>query len=166
MKSILSIYDFLPVVLLVVQTLIILGCTVGALRYFKILQLPYAGMEYRKVVLATAALIAMALISFSDVEALIQTVKTYHQYDDGFYRNLLMKFSQFFLIIVIAELLLALVSFVIIRIIPGLKQSYSTEDDMPGAILHGFIIIIFAVLLYLCTKEIISTITPRYINFD
>ncbi|RZM11824.1 MAG: FAD-dependent oxidoreductase [Pedobacter sp.] len=70
MKSILSIYDLLPIVLLVVQTLIIVIGTVYVLRYLKILQTPYAGMEIRKVVLAASMLLSTLIISFADVEAL------------------------------------------------------------------------------------------------
>lgn len=166
MKSILSIYDLLPVLLLVVQTVIIMISTVYVLRYLKILQLPYAGMENRKVVLASTILLSALIISFSDVEALIQAVKTFQQYEENFYKNVFVKFSQFFLVIILAQGLLGLLSFFALKIIPGLKASYPTEDDMPGAIIQGLITIVFAVLLYLCAKEIITTITPKYINFN
>lgn len=166
MKSILSIYDFLPVLLLVIQTIIIMISTVYVLRYTKILQLPYAGMENRKVVLASTILLSALIISFSDVEALIQAVKTFQQYEENFYKNVFVKFSQFFLVIILAQGLLGLLSFFALKIIPGLKASYSTEDDMPGGIIQGLITIVFAVLLYLCAKEIITTITPKYINFN
>jgi hypothetical protein len=123
-------------------------------------------MENRKVVLASTILLSALIISFSDVEALIQAVKTFQQYEENFYKNVFVKFSQFFLVIILAQGLLGLLSFFALKIIPGLKASYPTEDDMPGAIIQGLITIVFAVLLYLCAKEIITTITPKYINFN
>src|SRR6478672_12334919 len=98
MKSILSIYDFLPLLLLVLQTFILLACTVVVLRYFKILELPYAGMEQRKVLLGAIILVSVMIISFSDIQAMVQSVKTFRSYTDGFYRNVFIKFSQFILI--------------------------------------------------------------------
>jgi hypothetical protein len=166
MKSILNIYDFFPVLLLVLQTLIFLLSIVAALRYLKILKLPYAGMEHSKVLIAAAILLSMMIISFADVEGVMQAVKTFHNYEDGFYRNLFIKFSQFTLVIVLTECLFGLLCFIAIRIIPGLRQSSATEDDMPGAILQAVVILIIALLMYVCAKEIIEHITPKYINFN
>jgi hypothetical protein len=165
MKSILNVYDLLPVMLLVLQTLIFLLSTITVLRYLKILQLPYAGMEHSKVVTAAIILLSVMIISFSDIEGVVQAVKTFHNYGDGFYRNLFIKFGQFILIIVLAEFLFAILCFIAIRIIPGFRQSYATEDDVSGAILQAVVIFIIAIFLYACAKEMIEIITPKYINF-
>lgn len=165
MKSILSIYDLLPALLLVLQTLIFLLSTIAVLRYLKLLQLPYAGMSYSKVLIASVILLSVMIISFADVVGVVQAVKTFHNYDEGFYRNLFVKFSQFVLIIVLTECLFGLLCFISIKTIPGFRQSSATEDDMPGAILQAVVILIMAILLYACAKEIIESITPKYINF-
>ena len=165
MKPILSMYDLLPVLLLLLQTFIFLVSTIAALRYLKILQLPYAGMEYARLLIAAVVLLSVMVISYADVEGVIQAVKTFHSYGDGFYRNLFIKFSQFILIIVLTECLFALLCFVVIRIMPGFRQSFAKEDDMPGAILQALVIFIVALLLYACAKEIIGQMTPKYINF-
>jgi hypothetical protein len=166
MKSILNLYDLLPVLLLVLQTLIFLLITIAFLRYLKILQLPYAGMEHSKVVIAAVILLSVMIISFSDVGGVVQAVKTFHNYGEGFYRNLFIKLSQFILIIVLTECLFGLLCFIAIRTLPGFRQSSATEDDMPGAILQAVVILIIAILLYACAKEIIEPITPKYINFN
>jgi hypothetical protein len=165
MKSILTIYDLLPVLLLVLQTFLFLVSAITVLRYLKILQLPYAGMEYPKVVIAAVILLSVMIISLGDVEGIVQSVKTFYNYGDDFYRNLFIKFSQFMLIIVLTTGLFGLLCFIAIRIIPGFGQSSATENDMPGAILQAAVTLIIAILLYACEKEIIGMITPKYINF-
>lgn len=166
MKSILNIYDLLPVLLLVVQTFIFLLSTIAILRYLKLLQLPYAGMFYSKLLVAVAIIFSVMIISFVDVEAVIQATKSFRNYGNDFYRNLFIKFSQFILVIVLTGFLFALLCFMSIRLIPGLRQSSATEEDMPGAILQSSVIFIMAILLYACAKEIIEIITPKYINFS
>lgn len=166
MKPILNVYDLLPVLLLVIQTLIFLLSTVAVLRYLKILRLPYAGMEYSKVVIAAAMLLSIMIISFSDVEGVAQAVKTFHNYGDGFSRNLFIKFSQFMLVIVITECLFGLLCFIALTIIPGSRQSSAAADDIPGAILQAVVISVTGILLYACAKEIIEPLTPKYINLN
>jgi len=166
MKSILNIYDLLPFFLLVLQTFIFLFSTIAGMRYLKILQLPYAGMLYSKVIIAAVILFSVMIISFVDIDAVVQSVKTFHNYGDGFYRNLLIKFSQFILIIVLAMCFFGLLCFIALRIIPGFRQTSSDEEDIPGAILRALVMLIIGILLYACAKEIIATITPKYINFS
>jgi len=166
MKSILSVYDLMPVLLLVLQTLIFLLSTIAVLRYLKILKLPYAGMENSKLLTAAVILFSAMVISFADIDAVMQTVKTFHNYGDGFYRNLFIKFSQFILVIVLTECLFGLLCFIAIRTVPGFRQSFATEDDMSGAILQSIVILIVSILLYACAKEVIESITPKYINFN
>lgn len=166
MKSILSIYDLLPVVLLVLQTFLFLFCAIAVLRYLKILQLPYAGMEYSQLIKGVGILMSIMIIGFSDAEAVVQTVKTFHNYGDGFYRNTFIKFSQFILLLMIAECIFGFLCFIALRIIPGFRTSSAAEDDIPKAILQVLIIIIIAILMYTCTSSIIETLTPKYINFN
>lgn len=166
MKSILSLYNLLPMLLLVVQTLIFLVSTVAVLRYIKVLRLPYAGMEHSKLLIGATILLSLIIISFSDVGGVIQTVKTFQNYETGFYRNVFVKFSQFILLTVLTQCLFGLLCYVCIKIIPGLRQSSVNEDDMPGAVLQAIVIFLLALLLYACAKEIIETVTPKYINFN
>lgn len=166
MKPILSFYDFLPALLLVLQTFIFLLSSIAVLRYLKLLQLPYAGMVYPKLLIAAVVLLSVMIISFADFEGVQQSVKAFHNYRDGFYRNLFTKFSQFILIIVFTVCILGLLCFILLRIIPGFRQSSAGEEDMPGAILQSLVILIIAVLLYNSAKEIVETITPKYINFS
>lgn len=166
MKSILNIYDLLPALILVLQTFLILLSVIAVLRYLKILQLPYAGMEYPKVVIAASILLSVMIISLADVEGVVQSVKTFHNYEEGFYRNLFIKFSQFMLITLSTACLFGLLCFIAIRFIPGFRKSSVAEDDIPGAVLKAVVILVIAILLYACAKAIVETITPKYINFN
>lgn len=165
MKSILNIYDFLPIALLVLQTFVLLLTTVWVLRYLKILQLPYAGMLYSKVVITAVILFSVMIISFADIEGVFQSVKTFHNYGDGFYKNVFTRLSQFIFIIVLAVCLFGLLCFIAIKMIPGFKQT-ANEDDIAVAILKALIILIIGILLYACAKTIIETMTPKYVNFS
>lgn len=166
MKPILSIYDLLPAILLIAQTFIFLLCTVTVLRYLKILQQPYAGLAYPKLLTASVSLFSVMIISFADAEGVVQAVKAFHNYGEGFSRNLLTKFSQFIFIILLTACLFGLLSFIAIKVLPGFRKSLADEDDIPGAVLRVVVILIIAILLYSCAKEIIEIITPKYINFN
>ena len=166
MKSILSMYDLLPVLFLALQTVIFLLSTIAVLKYLKLLQLPYAGMSYTKLIISAVILLSVMVISFSDVEGVTQSVKVFHNYGEGFYRNLFTKFSQFILVIILAQFLFAFLLFIALKIIPGFKQSFADEDDIPGAVLQAVVIFILALLLYNCAKEVIVQLTPKYINFS
>lgn len=166
MKPILTLYDLLPVLLLALQTVIFLLSVIAVLRYLKLLRLPYAGMSYPKLITASVILLSMMIISLCDVEGMFQSVKVFHNYGEGFYRNLFLKFSQFILVVVVTALLFAFLCFVVIKVIPGFQQSSGDENDIPGAILQGIVFLILAFLLYSCAKEMILQLTPKYINFS
>lgn len=166
MKSILNIYDLLPLFLLILQTFTFLIVTFVILRNLKILQVPYAGMQYSKVMIAAVVLFSVMMISFADVEGVVQSVKTFHSYGDGFYKNVFMKFSQFILIIVLTISLFGLLSFISLKMIPGLKQASVTEDNIPVAVLKSLVILMMGILLYAYANGIIEAITPKYINFS
>lgn len=165
MKPILNIYDFLPVLLLLTQTLIFLAGTIAVLRFLKIVQLPFAGMEYAKLVTASVILISMMMISFADVEGMMKTVNAFHNYGDGVYRNVFIKFSQFVLVIIVTQCFFGLLCFTALKIIPGFRQPPGESDNMPVAVLKAVVMVVLAVLLYACAKEIIETLTPKYISF-
>lgn len=165
MKSILNIYDLVPLLLLILQTFTFLIVTFVILRNLKILQVPYAGMQYSKVMIAAVVLFSVMIISFADVEGVVQSVKTFHSYGDGFYKNVFMKFSQFILIIVLTISLFGLLCFVSLKIIPGFEQASVNEGDIPVAVFKGLVILIIGILMYACAKGIIETITPKYVNF-
>lgn len=166
MNAVLNLYSFLPALMLCLQAFIFLAGTIMLLRFVKILQLPYAGMDYAGTVKAAAILLSVMIISFSDITAVIQTVKVFHNYGDNFYSNLFIKFSQFILIVFLTICIFELCVFFAIRVIPGLRQSTTTEGDIPGAVLQAIIMLVIAVYLHVCAKEIIETITPKYINFS
>jgi membrane-bound acyltransferase YfiQ involved in biofilm formation len=166
MKSILSIYDLFPVLLLCLQTVLFLTSTMAVLRFLKLLQVPYAGMDYARLIKGAAILISVMLIGFCDMESVVQTVKTFHNYGDGFYRNVFIKFSHFIVVILIAEVVFGLFCFLVLRILPGFRQSSSDADDIPGAILQAIVILLVAVVVYTCTKAVVEPLTPRYINFN
>ncbi|WP_144888706.1 hypothetical protein [Lacibacter cauensis] len=148
------------------QTFILLLSIVSVLRKIKLLQLPFAGIAYPKLLITAAILLSTMMISFADIDGLMQSVRVFHNYGDGFYRNLFFKFSQFILLIMLSEFLFALLFFVSIRIIPGFRQSFADQDDLPGAILLSIVMLLLAFLLYCCTTEVMEKLTPKYINFS
>jgi hypothetical protein len=167
MQSILNFQLLIPISLLVLQTFILLFIEVAVLRRFKILKLPYAGMEYSNLIIVAILLFGVFFISTADIGALFQSFKTFQNARENIFSNTFYKFSQFFLVIFFFQILFALISFFIIRLLLGFKNSIKEleEGNIPGSILMAVIILSFAIIFQFCAKEVIEYITPQYLNF-
>jgi hypothetical protein len=165
MNTVLNFHVILPILLVIIQSLILLFCTIAALRYFKLLRSPYAGMAYNKLIFVSVVIGSVFIIGTADIEGLFQATKTFDNVDAGFYSNTFYKFSQFFFVIFIFELLFFLICFVLIKIIPGIRNFINDEEDLPAGILLSVMVLGMALVLQLCAKEMIVYITPQYLNF-
>jgi hypothetical protein len=167
MHSILNFDILLPIGLLLLQAFLLLFICIFVLRRIRLLKIPYGGMEYSEVIVAAMFLFSVFFISTANIEGLFQAFKTFQNQQENVFSNTFSKFSQFFLVILLFELLFGIVSFFIIRILLGFKSSFREiqEGSIPSAILTGVLLISFAVLLQFSAKEVIQYITPQYLNF-
>jgi hypothetical protein len=167
MNSILRFETLLPVGLLVVQTFVLLFICIFVLRKLKILKTPYAGLEYSQLILASAFLFGVFFISTAGTGALFQVFKIFQNAGSKLFSNTVSKFGQFFLVILFFEFLFGLVSFFIIKLLFGFKNSLREieEGNIPSAVLMAVITVSVAVVFQFSTKQIIDFIVPVYINF-
>lgn len=167
MHSILNFDILLPISLLLLQSFLLLFICIFVLRRIRLLKTPYGGMEYSEVIVAAMFLFSIFFISTANIEGLFQAFKTFQNQQENVFSNTFSKFSQFFLVVLLFELLFGLVSFFIIRILLGFKNSFREIQDgsIPSAILTGVLLISFALLMQFSAKEVIQYITPQYLNF-
>lgn len=156
----------LPIGLLIIQNFLLIIICMAILKRSKLLKAPFVGMEFSQLILAAAFLLGVFLIATADVTELFQAFKTFKNDGTHILSKTISKFSQFFIMILLFEILFSLICFLIARLISGFKKPENAiEDDIPTSILIGVSMIGFALLLQPCTKEIIETITPQYLNF-
>lgn len=165
--SILSLELLLPIGLLVIQALIVLFICVGVLKRMRILRTPYAGMEYSQLIIATVFLFSVFLIAIADTTALFQAFKTFQNNKQDVLSNTISKFSQFFLVVLFFELLFGLISFLVIKLLLGFKNSFQeiNEGNVPAAVIMSIVLLGFSITLNTCAKEILEYMTPQYLNF-
>lgn len=167
MRSVLNFDILLPIGFLLLQAFLLLFMGMTVLRRFKILKTPYAGMEYSEVIIGAALLFCIFFISLANIEGLFQTFKTYQNQGNNVFSNTFSKFSQFFLVVLFFELLFAMTSFFVIKLLLGFKNTLKEieEGNIPSAILIGVILIGFSVVFQISAKQVIEYITPQYLNF-
>lgn len=167
MHPILNFNLLLPIGLLLLQTLLLLFIAIATLTRVQLLKQPYTGMEYSQVTLTAAFLFSVFLISVADIEGLFQAFKTFQNQNEQVWQNTFSKFSQFFLVILLFQLLFAVVAAFMIKIVLGFKNSFAgiNEGNIPAAVIVGVILISFALVFQLAAKQVIISVTPQYLNF-
>jgi sterol desaturase/sphingolipid hydroxylase (fatty acid hydroxylase superfamily) len=167
MKSILNFDVLIPIGLEVIQALLLLFSCITLLRKFRLLKLPYAGMEYSEIAFACFLLFSVFFISTANIEGLFQAYKTFENQQEQVFSNTFYKFSQFFLVILLFEFLFVFIAFAVTKVLLGFKNTYKEiqEGNLPSAIIIGVIFLGFAIILQYSAKQIIEYITPQYLNF-
>jgi len=158
MNSILKFELLIPISLLVLQTMILIFLSFSVLKRLKILKVPFSGLEYSQVTVASAILLGILLISMADIAALFQSFKTYQNTKANIFSGTFLKFSQFFMLILFFEILFALLCAFVIKLVLGFKNSIKEieEGNLPAAILMSVILICTSMILQLCAKDLIG----------
>lgn len=167
MRTILRFDILLPIGLLLLQALLLLFICVVVLRRIKLLKSPYSGIEYSEATLASMFLFSVFFISTANIEGMFQAFKTFQNQGQNVFSNTFSKFSQFFLVILLFEILFGIVSVFVVKLVLGFKNSLKQieEGNIPSAIITGVIAISFALVLQFAAKEVVGYITPQYLNF-
>jgi type III secretory pathway component EscS len=167
MQTLLSFSTLLPIAILLLQAFIILFLSIVILKKLRLLKTPYAGMEYSQVIVAAAIIFGAFYISLSDIPSLFQAYKTYANQQEHIFNNTFSKFSQFFLVVLLFEILFVLVVYAVTKIILGARYSLKEMEDgnLPVSILLAVIITAFALVLHYGCKELVDFITPKFISF-
>jgi len=156
----------IPIVLIILQCFVLLFGSITILKRLKFLKTPYAGMEYSQLLVGAAFIFGVFLISTGSTASIFQSFKTFQNGSEGVFTNTFSKFSQFFVVVVVFEVLFFLVGIVSVRLFAGFgKANQVNEGNMPVSILVAVVLIGFSIVFQFCTGEIVDYITPKYINF-
>lgn len=167
MEAIFNVQILIPIGLLLLQTLFFFFLCLFLLRRTQIIRLPMAGMEYSNVIVAGAILFGLFYITTADIQGLFQAYKTYQNSGEALAINTFAKFSQYFLVILFLAVLYGIVAFGIIRLLLGFKSSVQEiqAGNIPGSILMAVLVISVAILLQRTGEEIMTYLTPQFVNF-
>jgi hypothetical protein len=167
MNAIFHLGTLLPICLLIIQGFIFLLVFTSILKRFNILKIPYAGIEYSQLIVASSFLFGMFFITTASIEGTFQAFKTFQNDGARLFVNTVNKFSQFFLVILLFEIIFALTSLFVAHFFFGIKKVKQELDEgnIPASVLVGIIVIGFSLILQFSAKEVIQYITPQYINF-
>lgn len=166
MKSIFNPEILLPIGLLLLQTFFFFFLCLFLLRRSKIVKMPLAGLEYSNVIVASAILFGLFYISTADIQGLFQSYKTYQNLGQDLVSNTFSKFSQFFLVIFFLECLYGIIAFGVIKLLLSFKNSLQEiqEGNIPGSIFMAIIIVSVSMLLQDMGKEMMTYLTPQFVN--
>ncbi|MEJ0105519.1 MAG: hypothetical protein WDO19_24455 [Bacteroidota bacterium] len=165
MNTIIQPQIIVPILLLLLQSIVLLFVSVTILRSLKILKVPYAGMEYSQIILASAFIFGILFISSAGVPALFQSFKIFQNRGTDVIANTFSKFSQFFLIIVFFEIIYSMIFLFLSAIFTGNKKFKDVEEgNIPVSLLVSAITISFAILIKLIGAEIVEWFIPEYIS--
>jgi hypothetical protein len=166
MTSILRFEMLIPILLIILQEFVLLFGSITVLKRLKFLKTPYAGMEYSQLLIGAAFILGVFLISTGSTAGVFQSFKSFQNGSEGVLANTFSKFSQFFMIVLLFEVLFFLVGILSIKLFAGFGKSNQVEQgNIPTSVLVAIILIGFSIVFQLCTGEIVDYITPKYINF-
>lgn len=166
MKSVFTLQSLLPIGLLLLQTVFFFLVSIYLLYRFKIIKRPLAGLEYSNVIVASAILFGMFYTTTADIQGVLQAFKTYQNSGQPLPLATFTKFSQFFLVVLSLVILYGGLVFLVVRLLLGFKSSIQEIQDgnIPGSILMAVIIISLGILFQRVGEEMMTYLTPQYVN--
>jgi hypothetical protein len=157
-----------PVLLLVVQSCLLLQGTVFILKRLHFLRLPLTDIEIGSAVFCSAVFFSVFLISSASFAPLLQSFKTFRTQGLPIYSALFFRFGQYFLIVIGASVVFALLVLLVIKFIFQLrKPSVELRDGNAGlGIVAGAVVVNFGMLTYFAVGELMDYITPKVVIFN
>lgn len=167
MNSVFNLQQLLPIVICLVQLFVIIFLVVIILRKFKILRLPFAGVEYGEAIFVSSIILASFLIAISDIGAIFQAYKSLENRGDQLLKPLLVKAGQFSVVVLFFILLLGLVVYLFYVLFRKLNKASEKpiNENIPLCILLAVVTIAFGLAFQVMVKENIEALIPRYLNF-
>lgn len=167
MKEVLNFGSLLPIAIVLIQLFIFLFICLYLFRKFKVIKLPYAGMEYSQAIFAGAILFAVFFVSTALIPAIFQSFKTYQNQPINLLPPMFGKSGQLLLIILFFEILLGVLIYLVSKVLFGIDKGLKEieEGNIPFSIFISVIIIGCSIVLHLMAKEMMEYITPRYLDF-
>lgn len=170
MQSPLHVDILLPVSYILIGTFALMIVFLWLLRRLNVVKTPYGAMEWSRLVFVASVLFGIAFCASSMVEPVFHTYKILKSQQvnfSGLVSQSFGKFSQFFLLIFISDLVYMLVVLVVIQTFPGQKsvKNEIITGNIPVAALISSVIIGLAIIFKLADDQILSMLTPYVIDF-
>lgn len=155
----------IPILSIFLQTMLLLFIALFILKKMAILKLPYAGMGYGDSIVTAVFLFSVLYISTASIAAIIQAYKGYSAAGVPVVGGMFTKFSQFFMIVFVAEILFVQLTVIAIRSLGIRLKKKFTEDNIPLALLASAIMIPIAIMIKQIASEVSEYFIPQFIEF-
>lgn len=164
MKSIVQFEILYAVLLLIIQFLLLSFLMVMAMRKFGLIKYPIAGLEYSQGIFVSFILLGGYIIGLASILNVFDTVKAIQHAGQPVYVEGLIKFAQFFLVILVLETLYWLLILFSAKLFVGFKKPFEeiANGNIPASCLMAAMSIGYALLLKLAAKEMLELITPKF----
>lgn len=154
------VYAFL---LILIQTYLLVYFSLLLLRLLKLLKRPYGGMDYAEILPAALILLGVLIISVGNAPGIFQAAKFYADTGTPMTESLLLFFARSFFIVFLFNIFFIALNYLNLRF---LFRAQYTEPALSVSLLLSAIAIGTSIVFWLCCKEIIDNMTPKFINFQ
>ena len=157
-----------PVMLLIVQTYLLLMACIVVMKRTHMMPKTLDEMEISQVITASAILFGVFYISSGDFNPYLQSYKITVDQAEVTWQQTIGKFGRYFLHVAGAEIVFAMLAFLNIRLLTGIKKINRevATGNMQVSIIASVILISFAILTRFVLVEILDYITPRPVIFN
>ena len=168
MKALIDPSIFLPIGTIVLHLYVILILWIFSLKRLRMLQKPISGLDYSQVIFSGLVLISALLIGLGEIKGLFQVYKTYSNQDQEIFVRYIVKSSQFFLIILFCQVLLALLIWGVGVGLRDLGKGLHEirNGNLPFGILMGVIILGCSIVLQSLAEYLTDMIVPRILTYN
>lgn len=169
METVFRISLLVPVIWMLLQNILFIYVAIWLLRRQGVLTTPIAGMEYSQAVLAAVLLLGTFLIANAAIQACYDTALTYSSQPGPWLSRTLMKYTQYFLIVLLFQFILAGFTWLTLKLFfrPASKDEDSVQNgNLPLSIMLCGIVSGLALGLAKLVTNILESITPHFVVFN
>lgn len=157
---------WMPVLWLLLQNLLLLYGAWRILQLAGLVKKPIAGIEYSQALMAALLLFAMIGIGNASVEAYYDTCMNYASQPGPWIVQTMLRYSQYFLVILLAEFLLLGMYWLVLRLLFSFRDAAEqtiSGGNLPLAILMSGIIGGTGLALARLVALTLTQLTPHYV---
>jgi|GEM_PF-2177111 hypothetical protein len=164
MKALANFEILFGLLLLIFQFIVLTLIFILALRKSGLLKFPIAGLEYSQGIFVSLLLVGGYIIGLSSIIYVFETVKSIQNAGQPVYITTFVKFSQFFLVILLLEILYWLLVLFSAKLLFGLKNAFQEiiTGNIPASCFVGSIALGYSLLMYFSARELFELITPKF----
>lgn len=155
-----------PVLWMLLQNLLIIYGALRVLQLAGLVKKPVAGLEYSQAVMAAVLLLTMVGLGNVSLQACYDTCLNYAAQPGSWIGQTMLRYSQYFLVIVLFEFLLLGMYWLVLKLFFSLRGSTDqqiTGGNLPLAILMSGIVAGTGLGLAKLAALILGQLTPHYV---